>query len=78
MTIKEALGLLLTIISIVVIIAGFSIGGGKVPSDIAPVVAIMGFVVLLIGPWLWLGETPVAIRKFIEARTGRKLEGEKK
>ncbi|MGC8982900.1 MAG: hypothetical protein ACP5KA_04000 [Desulfurococcaceae archaeon] len=76
--IKKAIGILITVIGVATIIAGFAIGGGRVSGDMAPVVALMGFAVLLVGPWLWLGEVPVAVRKFVEARTGRKLEGEAK
>jgi len=78
MTVKEVVGLILTMISVAVIIASFVVGGGKVSGDISLPVALTGFVVILIGPWLWLGEVPVAIRKFVEARTGRKLTGGEK
>ncbi len=76
--IKKAIGILITVIGVATIIAGFAIGGGRVSGDMAPVVALMGFAVLLVGPWLWFGDVPVAVRKFVEARTGRKLEGEAK
>lgn len=77
---KEVLGLILTVISIIVIVAGFAMYGGNIKDPgVAFVTALMGFAVILLGPWLWLGEVPVAVRKFVEARTGRKLgEGEKK
>lgn len=32
-----------------------------------------GFLLLLLGPWLWLGDTPVSLKKFVEAKTGRRL-----
>jgi len=28
---------------------------------------------ILVGPALWFGEVPTAIKKFIEAKTGKKL-----
>ncbi|MGC8983464.1 MAG: hypothetical protein ACP5KA_06935 [Desulfurococcaceae archaeon] len=76
--IKKAAGILLTVIALATILAGFAIGGGRVSGDMALAVALMGFAVLLVGPWLWFGDVPVAVRKFVEARTGRKLEGEAK
>lgn len=79
MSVKEVAGIVLTAISIIIIVTGFVMGGGKVSGDIALLVAFTGFVLILFGPWLWLGEVPTAVRKFVEARTGRRLsEGEKK
>lgn len=85
MTAKEALGLLITIIAILlllyeIIYVNLTSGGigvkGQITTDAILISA--GFLLLLLGPWLWLGEVPVAVRKFVEARTGRKLEEAKK
>lgn len=42
-----------------------------VPRDSLIVAA--GFLLLLLGPWLWFGDTPVSVKKFVEAKTGRRL-----
>lgn len=79
MSAKELIGLALTALAIIVIIAGFVVGGGKISGDMALAATFMGFVVLVLGPWLWLGDVPIAVRKFVEARTGKKLpEGGRK
>jgi uncharacterized membrane protein len=78
---KEVVGLLVTIVALVLLLYGLfyvnlTRGGigvkGQVATDAILVAA--GFLLILLGPWLWLGEVPVAVRKFIEARTGRKIE----
>ncbi|MEM4675549.1 MAG: hypothetical protein QXM12_04595 [Nitrososphaerota archaeon] len=81
MTAKETVGLVITIIAVVILLyelfyVNLTQGGigviGQVTLDAGLISA--AFLLLLLGPWLWLGEVPVALRKFIEARTGRKLE----
>lgn len=76
---REILGIVLTGLAIAVIVASFVVQGTHVSGNWAIATAFMGFIIILLGPWLWLGETPVAVKKFIEARTSRKLEvGEKR
>ena len=80
MKVKEGIGLFITIIAIVLILyelfyINLTCGGigikGKVSTDAILISA--GFLLILLGPWLWLGEVPVAVKKFIEARTGRRV-----
>jgi hypothetical protein len=77
---KEGIGLVIIIVAILLMLYELfyvnltrgSIGArGQVTTDAVLICA--GFLLILVGPWLWLGEVPVAIRKFVEARTGRKL-----
>jgi hypothetical protein len=77
---KEGIGLAITIVAILLMLyelfyVNLTRGGigarGQVTTDAVLICA--GFLLILVGPWLWLGEVPVAIRKFVEARTGRKL-----
>jgi hypothetical protein len=77
---KEGIGLVITTVAILLMLyelfyVNLTRGGigarGQVTTDAVLICA--GFLLILIGPWLWLGEVPVAIRKFVEARTGRKL-----
>ncbi|MEM2307925.1 MAG: hypothetical protein QW266_03290 [Sulfolobales archaeon] len=77
---KETLGVIISVIAIILILyellyvnlmAG-SIGvKGAITND--AILISLGFLLILIGPWLWLGEVPVAVKKLIEAKTGRKL-----
>lgn|GEM_PF-455158 len=78
---REAVGLLITIVALALFLyelfyVNLTRGGigvkGQVTTDAILISA--SFLLLLLGPWLWLGEVPVAVRKFIEARTGRKIE----
>jgi len=71
---KEVLGLLITIIAIVIIFYAYISTGGVVKGDIAIAAGVAGFILILVGPYLWLGEVPSAISKFVEAKTGVKLE----
>jgi len=41
--------------------------------NIDAVLISAGSLLLLLGPWLWLGEVSVAVGKIIEARSGRKV-----
>lgn len=77
---KEALGVLITVIAVILILYELlyvnlttgSIGKkGVITTD--SILMSAGFLLVLIGPWLWLGEVPVAVKKFIEAKTGRKV-----
>ena len=77
---KESLGLAITVLAIAILLYELlyvspTTGGigvrGAVTTDAVLVSA--GFLLILIGPWLWLGEVPVAVKKMIEAKTGRKL-----
>jgi len=77
---KEGLGVAITIIAVLLLLyelfyVNLTRGGigvrGQVSTD--SILISAGFLLILIGPWLWLGEVPVAIKKFIEARTGRRV-----
>ena len=77
---REGIGLVITTVAILLMLyelfyVNLTRGGigvrGQVTTD--AVLICTGFLLILIGPWLWLGEVPVAIRKFVEARTGRRL-----
>ncbi|MCS7099328.1 MAG: hypothetical protein RMH84_03110 [Sulfolobales archaeon] len=77
---REFIGLVITIAAIALLIYELfyvnltrgSIGvRGTISSD--SVLVSAGFLLILVGPWLWFGEVPVAVKKFIEAKTGRKL-----
>lgn len=77
---REAAGLVVTVIAVILILYELfyvnvtkgSIGvSGTVSAD--SILISAGFLLILIGPWLWLGEMPVAVKKFVEARTGRRL-----
>lgn len=71
---KEVLGLIITVIAIGIVFYAYISTGGVVKGDIAVAAGVAGFILILVGPYLWLGEVPVAVRKFVEAKTGAKLE----
>ena len=77
---KGGLGVAITIISVLLLLyelfyVNLTRGGigarGQVSTD--SILISAGFLLILVGPWLWLGEVPVAVRKFVEARTGRRV-----
>lgn len=76
---KELIGLILTALGLLLYIYTLIEGGmkgmvgvsGRV--ELTPILMALGMYAILIGPALWLGEVPVAVKKFIEAKTGRKL-----
>ncbi|MCX8184749.1 MAG: hypothetical protein RMI56_00980 [Sulfolobales archaeon] len=77
---KEAIGLAITATAIALLLYELfyvnltkgSVGvKGTISSD--SILISAGFLLILVGPWLWLGDVPVAVKKFIEAKTGRKL-----
>ncbi|MEM0454172.1 MAG: hypothetical protein QXO98_05915 [Sulfolobales archaeon] len=76
---KEMIGIVLTGIGLLLYLYAMVVGGmkgsigvrGKVEAD--AIIISLGMYAILIGPALWLGEVPVAIKKFIEAKTGKKL-----
>jgi drug/metabolite transporter (DMT)-like permease len=63
------LGVVLTILGILMffwgLIAGFMYTQIK---DVNAVILTYSLLPLLLGPWLWLGETPGALKKFVEAK----------
>jgi len=80
MNVKEISGLIITVIALAIfayeiLYVGMFVGAiglrGSVATD--PVLLTIGWMLLLIGPALWLGEVPTGIKKLIEAKTGRKL-----
>ncbi len=79
MSTKELAGIFLTALGLVfylyAIVDGSMKGaiGVKGSVEISAVLIAIGMLAILIGPALWLGEVPVAIKKFIEAKTGKKL-----
>lgn len=76
---KELIGLILTALGLLLyiyaVVDGSMKGGigvrGRV--ELTPILIALGMYAILIGPALWLGEVPIAIKKFIEAKTGKKL-----
>ncbi|MFN3268022.1 MAG: hypothetical protein ACK416_02055 [Zestosphaera sp.] len=77
---REAIGLIITLLSLVIFayeILYVGLTGGRigvkdeVTSD--AILISTGFLLILIGPALWLGEVPANLKKLIEAKTGRKL-----
>ncbi|MCX8195699.1 MAG: hypothetical protein N3F67_01245 [Acidilobaceae archaeon] len=75
---RELVGMLLTAVALLLLfyelfVVGFFSGGVGVAKKVTldAVLISAGFLLILLGPWLWLGEVPVAVRKFVEARTGR-------
>ncbi|MEM1596732.1 MAG: hypothetical protein QXS24_06225 [Desulfurococcaceae archaeon] len=74
MQFKKIAGMIITAISVAILLYAFIATGGVVSGNYATSAAIAGFILVLLGPWLWLGDVPVAIRKFIEAKTGAKVE----
>ena len=80
MKVKEGLGVAITVIAVLLLLyelfyVNLTRGGigarGQVSTD--SILISAGFLLILVGPWLWLGEVPVAVRKFVEARTGRRV-----
>ncbi|PUA33627.1 MAG: hypothetical protein B7O98_04230 [Zestosphaera tikiterensis] len=77
---KEALGLFLTVLALAIFVyeilyVGLFIGTIGVKGSVATdaVLISFGWLLILIGPALWLGEVPTNVKKLIEAKTGRKL-----
>ncbi|MEM0014860.1 MAG: hypothetical protein QXS42_03610 [Zestosphaera sp.] len=77
---KEVLGLVITILSLLIfayeiLYVGLTVGGigikGQVAADALLISA--GFLLIILGPALWLGEVPANLKKLVEAKTGRKL-----
>jgi hypothetical protein len=79
-TAKQILGIVITLLSLALLFYElfyvnivFGKIGVKDAINIDAILLSAGFLLILLGPWLWLGEVPVAIKKMIEARTGRKV-----
>lgn len=77
---KEALGLVLTVLSFVILAyeilyVGLVTGSIGVKGQVATdsILISVGFLMIILGPMLWLGEVPTNIKKLIEAKTGRKM-----
>jgi len=77
---REALGLIITVLSLLlfayeILYVGLVSGSigikGQVATDAILISA--GFLLIILGPALWLGEVPATLKKLIEAKTGRKL-----
>jgi len=74
---KQALGALLTFAGLALYFYGIGvqIAYGKVANDLvtpwdAYIFASSIFLILL-GPWLWFGEIPEALKRFVEAKLSR-------
>ncbi len=77
---KEALGLVITALSLLlfayeILYVGLVSGSIGVKGQVATdaVLISAGFLMIILGPALWLGEVPTNLKKLIEAKTGRKL-----
>ncbi len=77
---RKALGTIITVITVIIMLyelfyVNITKGGIGVKGAVSIDAALLAsaFILILIGPWLWLGEVPVAIKKFVEAKTGRRL-----
>ncbi|MEM1603001.1 MAG: hypothetical protein QXL29_02665 [Zestosphaera sp.] len=77
---KEALGLVMTFLSLIIfayeiLYIGLTEGSIGVKGEVAPdaVLISTGFLLIILGPALWLGEVPTNLKKLVEAKTGRKL-----
>ncbi len=77
---KEAVGLMVTVLSLLlfayeIFYVGLVTGTigikGQVTTD--ALLLSTGFLLIILGPALWLGEVPTNLKKLIEAKTGRKL-----
>lgn len=80
MKVRKVLGIIITAIAIILMLyelfyVNLTKGsiGVKGAVTIDSVLISAGFLLILVGPWLWLGEVPVAIKKLVEAKTGRKV-----
>jgi len=74
---KQALGALLTFVGLALYFYGTGIqiayekvANGLVTPWDAYIFAASAFLILL-GPWLWFGEIPEALKRFVEARISR-------
>ena len=79
-TAKQVLGIVITLTALALLFYELfyvNVVFGKIGVEgtvsIDAILLTAGFLVILIGPWLWLGEVPAAIKKMIEAKTGRKV-----
>ncbi|MCS7106685.1 MAG: hypothetical protein NZ902_01060 [Acidilobaceae archaeon] len=76
---RELVGAALTLLALLLIgyelfVVGLLNGsvGTKGQVTLDAVLISAGFLLILLGPWLWLGEVPVAVKRFVEAKTGRR------
>ncbi|MDW8045297.1 MAG: hypothetical protein RMJ31_05955 [Nitrososphaerota archaeon] len=76
---KELLGLIITIITTFLILyevlyVNLTTGsiGTKGVITMDAILLSTAFLLILIGPWLWLGEVPLAVKKLMEGKTGAK------
>ncbi len=77
---REALGLIITILSLLIfayeiLYVGLTTGRIGVKGDVTndAILISAGFLLIILGPALWLGEVPTNLKKLVEAKTGRKL-----
>ncbi len=77
---KEALGLIITVLSLLIfayeiLYVGLTAGkmGDKGVVTTDAMLISVGFLLIILGPALWLGEVPTNIKKLVEAKTGKKL-----
>lgn len=69
MRLSEALGAVITIIGVIMFFWGLAAGAmyGKI-DGVNSAIFINSLYPLLLGPWLWFGEVPSALRRFVEAK----------
>ncbi len=78
---KELLGLVITVVTVIILLyeafyVNLTTGGIGTKGVVSTHAALFSasFLLILIGPWLWLGEVPLAVKKIIEAKTGTKAK----
>ncbi len=72
---RELLGLIITIAALLLMAYATLYVGllSRKIDDMNAWLYSVAWLLLLVGPWLWMGTVPGALRKFVEARTGRRL-----
>jgi len=66
---SQALGAALTVLGVLMflwgLVAGLLYGGIR---DLNASVMVLSLYPILLGPWLWFGEVPAALKRFVEAK----------
>ncbi|MEM3229378.1 MAG: hypothetical protein QXR98_06525 [Fervidicoccaceae archaeon] len=78
MKIKEAIGAIITTISLLIffyeiayvgLLTGKIGASGKITYD--AILSTASFLLVILGPALWFGEAPTALKKLVEAKRGK-------